>query len=210
MARLCTRAGQAEGLKFWKELQERQKLTRTDLRDQAALAMHARELPIAEEAVKQLLSKDGGGPTPGDWLLAGQLALQSQNPDRAIMYAREIFASSRASEKEQLQAILNLDAATRQKDGNDHPEVPRRLSTIARSNGPASLEALVALAQRMQNSLPEAPSTDTMSIDEVIQGLETHPGSKIQHKFLALDLKIREHPEEKGETHRYGDRAIQG
>jgi len=100
IARLFSRAGQAEGLKFWKELQNRTPLTRADLRDEAVLAIRTRELPIAEEAIKRLLAKDDGGPTTGDWLLASQLALQAQNPDRAILYAREVFASTRASEKD--------------------------------------------------------------------------------------------------------------
>jgi tetratricopeptide (TPR) repeat protein len=204
IARLFTRAGQADGLKFWKELQDRTTLTREDLRDEASLALRGRELPMAEEAVKQLLAKDRGGPTPGDWLLAGQLALQAQDPDRAIMYAREVFASTIASDQEQLQAALNLDAALRAKDAADRMEVLSRLSTLARGNGPVSLEALVALAQRMQNAPAAATSPNTLSIDEVVHGLETHPGAKTQHKLLALDLKIQENPEQKdkliGET----------
>ena len=196
IARLFTRAGQVEGLRFWKELQDRRKLTRDDLRDEASLAIRGRELQVAEEAVQQLLSKDSGGPTPGDWLLAGQLALQAQDPDRAVMYAREVFASTSASDRDQLQAILNLDAALRAKDVPDHKEALSRLSTLARGNGPVSLEALVALAQRPQTSPAPASSKDVMSTDEIIAGLQTHPGAKLQHKLLALDLRIREHPEE--------------
>jgi tetratricopeptide (TPR) repeat protein len=204
IARLFTRAGQAEGLKFWKELQDRTTLTREDLRDEASLALRGRELPTAEEAVKQLLAKDRGGPTPGDWLLAGQLALQAQDPDRAIMYAREVFASTVATDQDQFQATLNLDAALRAKDAADRMEVLSRLSTLARGNGPVSLEALVALAQRMQNPPAATTSPNTLSIDEIIHGLEAHPDAKLQHKLLALDLKIQEHPEQKdkliGET----------
>jgi len=204
IARLFTRAGQAEGLKFWKELQDRTTLTRQDLRDEASLALRAHELQLAEDAVKQLLAKDRGGPTPGDWLLAGQLALQAQDPDRAIMYAREVFASSVAGDRDQLQAILNLDAAFQAKGLSDRKEVLSRLSKLARANGPVSLEALVALAQKIQNLPAGTAATDTLSMDEIIHGLETHPEAKVQHKLLALDVKIREHPEEKdkliGET----------
>ncbi len=150
IARLFTRAGQSEGLKFWKELQERTTLTRADLRDEASLALRGHELQLADEAVKKLLSKELGGPTPGDWLLAGQLALQAQDPDRAIMYAREVFASGVATDQDQLQAALNLDAALRAKDSADRKEVFSRLSKLARTNGAVSLEALVALAQRSQ------------------------------------------------------------
>ena len=197
IAVLFTRAGQADGLKFWKELQDRTTLTRADLRDEATLAIRGRELPVAEDAIKQLLAKDRGGPTPGDWLLAGELALQAQDPDRALMYTREVFASTGASDRDQLQAVLNLDAAFREKDAGDRNEVFSRLSTLARGSGPVSLDALVALAQRMQNSPTGPAAANAMSFDDVIHGLETHPDAKLQHKLLALDLKIREHPEEK-------------
>jgi tetratricopeptide (TPR) repeat protein len=197
IARLFSRAGQAEGLKFWKELEARTTLTREDLRDKATLAMRGRDLQMAEEAVKQLLAKDRGGPTTGDWLLAGELALQEQNPDRAIMYAREVFASTSASDRDQLQAILNLDAALRSKEGGDRKEVVSRLDALARGDGPASLEALVALAQRIVKSPRETSETGPMPLDEIIHRLETHPAAKLPHKLLALDLKIREHPEEK-------------
>jgi tetratricopeptide (TPR) repeat protein len=196
VALLCTRAGQADGLKFWKELGDRTTLTRSDLRDEATLAIRGRELPVAEEAIKQLLAKDRGGPTPGDWLLAGELALQAQDPDRALMYTREVFGRTGISDQDQFQAVLNLDGAFREKDAGDRKEVFSRLSTLARGTGPVSLEALVALAQRMQNPSAGASATDAMSFDDVIHGLETHPDAKLQHKLLALDLKIREHPEE--------------
>ncbi len=197
IARLFTRAGQPEGLKFWKELRDRTTLTRADLRDEASLALRGHELQLAEEAVRQLLGKDRGGPTPGDWLLAGQLALQAQDPDRAIMYAREVFASTAAGDRDRLQATLNLDAALHAKDVSDRKEVFGSLSKLAHVNGPVSLEALVALAQRIQNLPDGAAPADALPTSEIIEGLETHPDSKVQHKLLALDLKIREHPEEK-------------
>ncbi len=39
VARLLSRAGQTDALTFWKELRARGKLTRTDLRDEAAVAL---------------------------------------------------------------------------------------------------------------------------------------------------------------------------
>src|ERR1700731_310172 len=78
VARLLSRAGQADALGFWKELKAKAKLTRADLRDEAGVAMKARELDVADKAVKELLSNYEGGPTPTDWLLAADLAVQEQ------------------------------------------------------------------------------------------------------------------------------------
>src|SRR6266550_9320230 len=55
VARLLSRAGQSDGLKFWTELEAKTKLTRTDLRDQAGVALKTREFHVADKAIKELL-----------------------------------------------------------------------------------------------------------------------------------------------------------
>ena len=102
-------------MKFWKELEEQTTLTRADLRDEANLAIRGRETPMAEAAVQKFFSQENGGPSAGDWLIAQELALQAQDPDRAILYAREVFGSSSADDRERLQAIINFDTALRDK-----------------------------------------------------------------------------------------------
>ena len=74
VARLLSRAGQSDGLKFWHELETESKLTRADLRDEAGLALRTREFGLADKAIKELLGNRDGGPTPVDWLLAADLA----------------------------------------------------------------------------------------------------------------------------------------
>ncbi len=197
IARLFSRAGQIDGLKFWKELEERTALTRTDLRDEASLAIRGRETQMAEDAIKKLLSKENGGPAAGDWLLAEELALQEQDPDRTVMYAREVFGSSSATDRDQLQALMNFDAALRLKEVSDRSEVAARLSSLAHGNGPIALEAAVALGQRILNGSATASAVGVMSYEELIRVLENHPSAKPAHKLLALDLKIHQHPEEK-------------
>src|SRR6266513_2568930 len=73
VARLLSRAGQSDGLKFWHELEAKAKLTRTDLRDQAGVALKTREFHVADNAIKELLGNREGGPIPADWLLAADL-----------------------------------------------------------------------------------------------------------------------------------------
>src|SRR3954468_20393913 len=68
VAKLFSRAGHPQGLKFWQELKSVTKLTPDDLREQAGLAIKLREFSIADESVRPLLeSKE---PVPGDLLLA--------------------------------------------------------------------------------------------------------------------------------------------
>src|SRR6266550_1025278 len=51
VARLLSRAGQSDALKFWKELEAKSKLARTDLRDEAQVALQVRELEIADRTI---------------------------------------------------------------------------------------------------------------------------------------------------------------
>ena len=196
VARLFSRAGQPDGLRFWKELRTSSKLTRADLRDEANLALRARELDLAEEAVTELLTNKDGGPIPGDWLLAAQLAIQQQDLDRAGMRVRQVFGSTAASERDQFQATLTLDAVLRGKEAKDQSEVFSRLDALARGKSNVALDALIALAQRIQSATPGAHSEDAMTTDDIIRALETHPLAATQHKLLAVDLKIHEHPDD--------------
>ncbi len=195
IALLFSRAGQPDGLKFWKELEERSTLTRPDLRDEANLAIRARETAMAEEAVGKLLSKEKGDPSAGDWLLAEELALQAQDPDRAIMYARQVFGAAAASDRERLQAILTFDAALRAKAATDFSEIASRLTALMRGHSMVALDAAVALAQRVMNGTIKLPSPNAVDADELVRFLETDSAAKPAHKLLALDLKIYEHPE---------------
>jgi tetratricopeptide (TPR) repeat protein len=197
VARLFSRAGQPDGLKFWKELQARATLSRADLRDEAGLALRARELDLADAALNELIGQRDGGPTAGDWLLAAQLSLQQQNLDRALGHVRQVFASSSASEREKLQATLLLDTILRGKEASDMTEVFSRLDALARSPTNIGLEALVALAQRFQNSSAGSHDADAMSPEQVTHALENHPLSAPQHKLLAVDLRIHEQPGDK-------------
>jgi tetratricopeptide (TPR) repeat protein len=197
LALLLSRAGQPDGLKFWKELQARSTLNRADLRDEAILALRVRELDVADAAVKELIGNREGGPTAGDWLLAAQLSLQQQNSDGALVHVRQVFAASAATEKEKLQATLLLDTILRSKEASDLSEVFSRLDALARSPTNVGLDALVALAQRIQNSNAGSHNADSLSTEEVMRTLEHHPLAAPQHKLLAVDLRIHEQPADK-------------
>ena len=197
VARLFSRARQPDGLRFWKDLREHGPLTRTDLRDEASLALQAHELDVAAQATKELLDARDGGPAPADWLLNAQLDVQRQDLDAATIYIRQVFGSSAATAADRLQATLLLDAILRSKQASDLGEVFSRLDALARGSDQVSLDALVALAQRIQTSRPGSHNADAMSAEDTIRALEAHPLATTEHKLLAIDLRIHEHPEEK-------------
>lgn len=196
VARLLSRAGQADGLKFWKELEEKSKLTRTDFRDEAELALKVREFDVANGALKELLSNREGGPAPADWLLAADVAIQQQNLDRAMGEIRKVFASTKASDRDVFKATLLLDRILRT-GAKDRTEVLERLVRLAGSKESVALDALVVLAQNVLESKEPWRNPAGMPIDNIIETLEKHPLAKPQHKLLAIDLKIHEHPEQR-------------
>ncbi len=196
VARLLSRAGQADALKFWKELEAKARLTRTDLRDEAGVAMQGRELDAADHAIKELLSNREGGPIPTDWLLAADLALQEQDPDRATVCVREVFANNGAANRDLFTATLLLDRILHTKEGKDRTEVLERLVRLARGNDTVALDALVVLAQSVLGSNEGSPNPSGMSDDDIVHTLETHPLAKPQHILLAIDLRIHLHPDQ--------------
>jgi len=170
---------------------------RPDLRDQAGVAKETREFHVADKAIKELLDNREGGPTPVDWLLAADLALQEQDPDRATVYVRNVFASHGASDREVFKATLLLDRILLGKEGKDRTETLERFVQLARGKESVAVDALVMLAQNILGSTAPWSSPAGMSLDDIIQRLETHPLAKPQHKLLAVDLKIHEHPDQR-------------
>ena len=76
VARFLSRTRQPEALDFWKQLQNRQPLTREDRRDEVAVALAANDLSTAERALNDLLTRKDSPPAAADWILAAQVAQQ--------------------------------------------------------------------------------------------------------------------------------------
>src|SRR5207245_11026493 len=72
VARFLSRVRQPEALDFWKQLQNRQSLTREDLRDEVTIALAGNDLSVAELALKDLLTRKDSPASAADWLLAAQ------------------------------------------------------------------------------------------------------------------------------------------
>lgn len=185
VARFLSRTRQIEALDFWKQLAERQPLTRQDLRDEATIAMTAGDLARAQGAVGKLTTNN---PEPADWLLAGQLAIGQGSPEDAARALEKI--DSRATDREKFQAtLLRLSVATTQEQAN---QAWLQLDELSHGQSATALDALVVLARRSLSDQKSAIASSTADhipdAAALSRALETHPLAKTPQKMIALDL----------------------
>jgi hypothetical protein len=212
VARFLSRVREPEALDFWKQLQNRQSLTREDRRDEVAVALAGNDLSVAELALKDLLTRKDSPPSAADWLLAAQVAQQKSETNEARKFAQKALDDSRADERTQFQAAL-LTLALGSPEDADASSIDAawaRLRKLAQGKTKAALVALVALAQHALsrpggtgsipfNSLAPSPSqkkddTEVVPPNDLVRALETHPLAKTPHKLLALDLQMHADP----------------
>jgi Tfp pilus assembly protein PilF len=163
IARLLSRAGQSgKALEWWKKLDEERRLTVEDRRNFAASALAAGELPMAAAQIDVLLAQQGG-PAPIDILLAGQLAARRSDGVLTVDYAERVMADKRARPYDILSAaILVLSVTTR--DSRPHINAWKHIENLAREpKNPASLDALVFLAQQQSLAPLNTTQSDTAS-----------------------------------------------
>src|SRR4029077_9507816 len=106
VARFLSRIRQPEALDFWKELEERQSLTREDRRDEIAGALSAGDLSVAQFALEDLLARKDSPPLATDWLLAAQVAQQNNETAEARKFAKKVLDDLHTDERDQFQAAL--------------------------------------------------------------------------------------------------------
>ncbi len=183
VARFLSRTHQVEALDFWKQLKDRQSLTREDLRDEAAIAIMSGETSAAENALQKLTATK---PEAADWLLAAQLSIHKGVPEDAISSLRKIFDDPRATEREQFQAALfELGSST---DKVHADAAWSRLEKLSRGQSATALDALVVLARRALTNQWTEPGDHRSEIEKLSRALETHPLAKASQKLAALDL----------------------
>jgi hypothetical protein len=171
VARYLTRTRQQQALDFWKNLRDVSRLSREDLRDEAAIALMSGELERATQAVNELLGDAGRDTTVRDWLIAAQLAAQKGAGAEAIRQLQKIFQNKAATEPELLQAALlevqvavpaNTDANREaQRDGW------ARIAKLAESKSETGLDGLMVLARRTfatSKTLPDAETHVTADV----------------------------------------------
>ncbi len=209
IARLASRRGQGTAvLEWWKKVDEEHCLTIEDRRDYAASALAAGELVVAAPQVDLLLSQKGG-PAPLDLLLAAQLAARRQNGVLALDYTERATTDPRAKPNELLAGAVLVLSMTKP---NSPPYLKawESIAKLARdSDNPASLDALVFLAQQQSRAPTRLPGEEipfslgagaatqaatTMGPVEVANALEKHPDAHPYHQLLALGLRAQHDP----------------
>jgi tetratricopeptide (TPR) repeat protein len=209
IARVASRTGQwTAALDWWKKVDEAHRLTLEDRRDYAAAAFMAHDVAVAAPQVDFLLSQKDG-PAPLDLLLAAQLAARRQNNVVALDYAQRATTDPRAKPNEVLACAVLVLSITGPKS-LPYSQAWERIAKLARdSSNPASLDALVFLAQQqsrapspltgedtsfsLQARITSPPAT-TMGPLEVANALEKHPNAHPYHRLLALGLRAQHDP----------------
>jgi hypothetical protein len=197
VARFLSRTRQAQALDFWDLLTKEAQLTRADLREEAAIALFAGDDTRAARVIRAILSGQNGPVTAGDHLLSAQLSLRIGATIEAHDAVLKIFGDPQATNRERLQAAL-LELAIA--GGNEawRGEAWSWLKRIAAEKEAAGLDALMVLGQTALGA-EKMPDNFPYSIPELTQALEAHPLARAPHKLLAIDLKIREHGEQRAE-----------
>ena len=198
IARFLSRTGQAQALEFWDRLRTASSLMQTDLRDEARIALLVGDLQRAEQSLGTLMSAPAHSVTPGDHLLAAQLAQQSGRPHEAVPYLQKVLEDRRASSDELLQAAmlqLNVPGGGEDAIRERQNAAWTKIADIARqADGAAALEALARLAGHILRG-GALPDVLALTPSEVVEHLERHPSASAVHRLLATDLKLQQHPE---------------
>ncbi len=195
-------------MEWWKKVDEAHRLTIEDRRDYAASALAAGELVVAAPQVDLLLSQKGG-PAPLDLLLAAQLAARRQNGRLALDYTERATTDPRAKPNELLAGAVLVLSMTKP-NSPPYSKAWESIAKLARdSANPASLDALVFLAQQQSRAPTRLPGEEipfslgagaatqaatTMGPVEVANALEKHPDARPYHQLLALGLRAQKDP----------------
>ena len=190
VARYLTRLHSIEALDFWKELSRKTSLTRSDLRDEAMIAIIAGDIALADTAVDELIDSHA---EPADWLLAAQLAMQKNLAEEAKSYLAKIVVDSRATESEQFRATL-LQLALAANSPSERTNALARLEKSAEGKTATSLDALVVLAQNTLSAPADSSDSTRNEAGRLASALENHPLAKAKHNLLAFDLRLHADP----------------
>jgi tetratricopeptide (TPR) repeat protein len=199
VARLLSRAGQVEGLEFWKQLDAVIPLSPDDLREEATLALQTNDLAAAGDAVQRLLAHDKAKPTSADWLLAADIWGRKREYDKAAEFAQKTLADSRATRREQLQAVLILGNVVQNGSAalvKDPKALAVKVGSLAGGNDDVALDALIVLAQSAIASPVDPNNPPPISKDELIRKINDHPFATSAHKLIAADLEMAQQPDQ--------------
>jgi hypothetical protein len=197
IARFLSRTRQPAALEFWDLLEKKSRLTRTDLTDEASIALLAGDDTRAKRAITALLSGKNGGPKPMDHLLAAQLAIRQGAGIEAHDALQKIFADPKASGREKLQAAL-LEIAISAGSEAWRTEAWSWVKNLSEAQDATGLDALMVFGQTLLTS-EKIPENFPIAPLELAQKLEAHSLARAPQKLVAVDLRIREQKEARDE-----------
>src|SRR2546421_4257658 len=156
VARFLSRTRQTQALEFWERLEKTGRLNRTDLVDEASIALVAGDDGRAKRAITALLGGKEGAAKPVDHLLEAQLAMRQGAPIEAHDALQKVFSDSAAISREKLQAAL-IELAIAGGNETWRDDAWSWLKKLADQTDAAGLDALTVLAQTVvgQEKLPD-------------------------------------------------------
>ena len=193
VARFLSRTRQPQALEFWERLEKAGRMSRTDLVDEASIALLAGDDGRAKRAITALLSGKNGAAQPMDHLLEAQLAIRQGAPTEAHDALQKVFGDSAATNREKLQAAL-IEMAIAGGNETWRDDAWSWLKKLGDEKDPAGLDALTMLAQTLV-SQEKVPDHFPLPAPALAEKLDAHPLARAPQKLLAVDLRIREQKE---------------
>lgn len=181
-ARAMTYLKDPRGLELWEQLRERKELTEADLRNFAGLASATGRLTQAEELLRQLLTRPGGGQVQDRIAEAWLLSLRGER-EKAGEIAKALLTDPRATTPERVNAaalMAEQASASYQKEG--WAELEKLAVTLDESG----LAALMHVGRRaLSDGTPPAEAEKWSRL------LKAHPQGGIGAWLLALNLEMK-------------------
>lgn len=202
-ARFLTRAGHArEARDFWKQLEAARPLDAAEQRDVAVNELGLGNLDAAEARLR-LAWRPGAEGAPDDWRAGLKLAAARRLHPEAFALARKLMTSPASTGRQRLEGASVLLSST-EADQAEAWAFIRKLAADGKSA--ESLDALIALARQTGSTLaaaathPEASAPPPLeSPADLATRLEAHPLARVQHRLLALDLRLAADPSRRAE-----------
>jgi tetratricopeptide (TPR) repeat protein len=183
-ARLTAAQGQREAMVFWQQLIETGHATAEDRRDLGQYALRGRDLTTAAEQLQWLLKNEPD--TFATLKFATDFYYLQGDAARTKEFGRRALAKQPADEGLRLflaRVLANSPEVAEQ------IEARRTIRTVAEGGNAAALAALELLA-----GLRDLPRDEA---EQAAERLIAHPLAKTDDYLLALDLRLRWHPEQR-------------
>ena len=137
--------------------------------------------------MRALLEDPASSPTPGDWILAAQLAIQTNSLADAQSAVDTVLKDPQSTEPEQFQVVLLQFAILPREEAElraAHQEATvARLRKLAQGQSSTSLDALTVIVRQTLSRPGGSTEPVLMSKPDLLNALQQHPLARVQHKL---------------------------